>query len=118
MARFNQGVAFIGTQESAIQGIGVSLLGVGFDVQQRVVLVITDDYRKKFGVPDQTLAQELGRLEEYGAVIMSVKEVLHSQDPIEVLWTVPAAQENSDDPRIIESIRPTVVHPGAVGVVD
>jgi hypothetical protein len=106
MARFNQGVAFIGTQESAIQGIGVSLLAVGFDVQQRMVLVVTDDYRKKFGVPDQTLAQELGRLETYGAVIMSVKELLHSQDPIEVLWTVPAAQENSNDPRITESIRP------------
>jgi hypothetical protein len=106
MARFNHGVAFIGTQESAIQGIGVSLLGVGFDVQERIVLVISDDYRKKFGVPDQILAQELGRLEACGAVIMSVKEVLQSQDPIEVLWTVPAAQEHSDDPQIIESVRP------------
>jgi hypothetical protein len=106
MARFNHGVAFIGTQESAIQGIGVSLLGVGFDVQQRVVLVITDDYRKKFGVPEQVLAQELGRLRKYGAVVMSVKEALQSQEPIEVLWTVPAAQESSSDPRVIESIRP------------
>jgi hypothetical protein len=111
MVRFNQGVAFIGTQESAIQGIGVSLLGVGFDVQQRLVLVITDDYRKKFGVPEQTLAQELGRLETCGAVIMSVHELLHSQDPIEVLWTVPAAQENSNDPRVIESLWPAAPQP-------
>ncbi len=106
MARFNQGVAFLGTQESAIQGIGVNLVGVGLDVQQRIVLVVTDDYRKGFGVPDQILAQEFGRLESHGAVILSVKEALHSQDPIEVLWTVPAAQDNANDPQAIESIRP------------
>ncbi len=106
MARFNQGVAFIGTQESAIQGIGVSLLGVGLDAQERIVLVITDDYRKKFGVPDQAIAQEFGRLESHGAVILSVKEALHSPNPIEVLWTVPAAQENASDPQTVESIRP------------
>ena len=105
MARFNHGVAFLGTQESAIQGIGVVLLGAGFDIHQRLVLVITDDYRKKFGVPEQALAQEFGRLAECGAVIMSAREALKSQDPIEVLWTVPAEQENSENPRTTESIR-------------
>ena len=106
MARFNHGVAFLGTQESAIQGIGVGLLGAGFDIHQRLVLVITDDYRKKFGVPEQALAQELGRLAECGAVILSAKELLQSQHPIEVLWTVPAEQENSENPQTTESIRP------------
>jgi hypothetical protein len=107
IARFNQGVAFIGTQESAIQGIGVSLAGVGLDVQERIVFVITDGYRKKFGVPDQTVAQEFERLEKYGAVILSVKEALDSQLPIEVLWTVPLAQENPNDPQAVQSVRPT-----------
>ncbi|HXP61312.1 MAG TPA: hypothetical protein VN829_12525 [Dongiaceae bacterium] len=106
MARFNHGVAFLGTQESALQGIGVVLLGAGFDVHQRLVLVITDDYRKRFGVPEQALAQEVGRLAECGAVILSAKELLQSQDPIEVLWTVPAEQENSENPQTTESIRP------------
>jgi len=106
IARFNQGVAFIGTQESAIQGIGVSLVAVGLDVRERIVFVITDGYLKKFGVPDQTVAQEFGRLEKYGAVIMSVKEALQSQDPIEVLWTVPLAQENPSEPQAIQSVRP------------
>jgi hypothetical protein len=106
MARFNQGVAFVGTQETAIQGIGVSLVGVGLDVQERIVFVITDGYLKKFGVPDQAVSQEFGRLEKYGALIMSVKEALHSQDPIEVLWTVPTSQENPTDPQAVESVRP------------
>jgi hypothetical protein len=106
MARFNHGVAFLGTQESAIQGIGVSLVAVGLDVRERIVFVITDGYLKKFGVPDQTVAQEFGRLEKYGAVIMSVKEALQSQDPIEVLWTVPLAQENPSEPQAIQSVRP------------
>ena len=106
MARFNHGVAFLGTQESALQGIGVGLLGAGFDSRQRLVLVITDDYRKKFGVPEPDLAQELGRLAECGAVILSAKELLQSQDPIEVLWTVPAEQENSENPQTTESVRP------------
>ncbi len=106
IARFNQGVAFIGTQESAIQGIGVSLIGVGLDAQDRIVFVISDGYRKKFGVPDQTVEQEFERLEKYGAVILGAKEALNSQLPIEVLWTVPLAQENPADPQAIESVRP------------
>jgi len=106
MARFNHGVTFLGTQQSALQGIGVGLLGAGFDIRQRLVLVITEDYRKKFGVPEQALKQELGRLAECGAVILSARELLQSQDPIAVLWTVPAEQENAENPQTTESIRP------------
>jgi hypothetical protein len=102
VARFNKGVAFIGTHE----GIDVSLVGVGLDVQQRIVFIITDNYRAKFGVPDQTLTQELARLGEYGALIMSVQETLQSPEPLEVVWTVPAEQENPGDPQALESSRP------------
>ena len=49
--------------------------------------------------PEQALAQELGRLAECGAVILSAKDLLQSQDLIEVLWTVPAEQENWRIPR-------------------
>jgi len=105
-ARFNRGVAFVGTQETAIQGIGVNLVAVGLDTQERFVFVITDGYRKQFGVPEQSLAQEFARLEKHGALIRSVSELLHGQDPIEVLWTVPAAQEDPSDPQALESVRP------------
>ncbi|MGA2867386.1 MAG: hypothetical protein ABSF95_23165 [Verrucomicrobiota bacterium] len=106
VARFNKGVAFIGTQESALEGIDVSLVGVGLDVQQRIVFIITDNYRAKFGVPDQTLTQALVRLAEYGALIMSVQETLQSPEPLEVVWTVPAEQAIPGDPQALESTRP------------
>jgi hypothetical protein len=37
---------------------------------------------------------------------MSVKEVLQSPEPLEVVWTVPAEQEDPDDPQALESLRP------------
>jgi hypothetical protein len=103
LARFSNGVAVFGTQESAIAGIGVSLVGVGLDARQRVIFAVTDNYRGKFGVPEQALSQELARLNESGALILSVKELLQSPDPIQVLWTVPAEQENPSEPQALES---------------
>jgi hypothetical protein len=103
LARFSNGVAVFGTQESAIEGIGLSLVGVGLDAQRRVIFVVTDNYRGKFGVPEPAVSQELARLNEYGALILSVKELLQSPDPIQVLWTVPAEQENPSEPLVLES---------------
>ena len=40
---------------------------------------------------------------------MSVNEVLHSLEPIEVVWTVPAEQEDASDPQAVEIFRPEPV---------
>jgi hypothetical protein len=105
MVRFHSGVVFVGGKDSAIEGINVGLLAVGLDGQQRVVFVVTDSYRARFGVPEQTVGQELARLRESGAVMMSVKEVLESCEPLEVVWTVPAAQADPNEPQALESLR-------------
>jgi hypothetical protein len=106
IARFRNEVAFIGTLESSLEGIGVSLVAVGTDVQQRIAFIVTDGYRAKFGSPEQTVIQELARLKEHGAWVVSVSEVLHSPEPLELIWTVPADQENPDEPQALEHPRP------------
>jgi hypothetical protein len=106
IARFHNEVAFLGTLESTIEGIGVDLKAVGADSLQRIVFVVNESYRTQFGVPVQTVTEALARLGEYGALVMSAPEILHSPDPIEVLWTVPAEQEDPNDPQAAEHIRP------------
>ena len=106
VARFRNEVAFIGTLETTIEGIGVHLVAVGADTEQRVVFVVTEGYRAKFDLPDQAVAEELARLKDYGALVLSASEVLQNTDPIEVIWTVPAEQENPDDPQAVENLRP------------
>jgi len=105
IARFHNEVAFVGTLESAIEGIGVSLKALGADLQQRIVFIVTEGYRAQFGIPEQTVAGELTRLREYGALVLSVNEVLHSFEPIEVVWNVPAEQEDPSDPQAVENLR-------------
>jgi len=102
LARFNRGVAILGTRESALEGIGVDLVAVGLDAEQRVVFLVKDDYRTKFGAPDQAITEEQRILKHKGALVMSVWEALHSPDIIELIWTVPAKQENPDDPQVTE----------------
>ncbi len=106
IARFHNEVAFVGTLESTIEGIGVNLKAVGADSQQRIVFIVTEGYRAQFGIPDQTVAEELAHLREYGASVMSASEVLHSPEPIEVVWSVPAEQEEASDPQAVEDLRP------------
>jgi hypothetical protein len=105
IARFHNEVAFVGTLESAIEGIGVSLKALGADSQQRIVFIVTEGYRAQFGIPEQTVAGELTRLREHGALVLSVNEVLHSFEPIEVVWSVPAEQEDPNDPQAVENPR-------------
>ena len=107
IARFRNGVAFIGTLESVIEAIDVNLLAAGVDSQQRIVFIVTEGYRARFGIPEQTVIHELTRLREHAAVVMSPSEALQSPEPIEVIWTVPAQQENPDDPQAVETLRPS-----------
>ncbi len=105
MARFYNGIAFLGTQKSALEGIEVSLVAVGLDAQQRVVFLLSDNYRGQFGVTEAILIKVLNRLGESGAVIMSIREALASPEPLEVVWTVPANQPDPNDPQALESTR-------------
>jgi len=103
--RFHNEVAFVGTLETTIEGIGVSLKALGADSRQRIVFIVTGGYRAQFGIPEETVAGELMRLREYGALVLSVNEVLHNLEPIEVVWSVPAEQEDPDDPQAVENLR-------------
>jgi hypothetical protein len=105
MAKFYNGMAFLGPRDSALQGIQVNLLAVGLDARERLVFVLSDDYREHFGVRESTLGEVLNRLRDHGAVIMGAKETLVNPDPIEVLWTVPAEQEDPSTPVARESVR-------------
>jgi hypothetical protein len=104
MARFYKGVAFIGTQDSALEGIGINLVAVGIDVDQRIVFIVAVDYLAKFDVPERALKEELARLIESGARVLSVIEALGSTVALEVVWTVPAEQQNPMDPQALESV--------------
>ena len=106
MAKFYNGVAFIGTQEWALEGIQVGLVAVGMDSRERLVFVLSDNFRRQFGVPESTLGEALQRLREHGAVLVSVTETLASHEPIEIVWTVPAEQADPNDPQALESVRP------------
>jgi len=105
MARFYNGVAFLGPRESALEGIRVNLIAVGLDAQGRLVFILSDNYRAQFGVQEVTVASVLTGLRQQGAVIMSVKEALASTDPIEVVWTVPTEQSDPSSPEARESTR-------------
>jgi hypothetical protein len=118
IARFNNEVAFLGTLESTIEGIGVKLRAVGVDSQQRIVFIVTEGYRTQFGIPVQIVAQELARLREYGGSVMSAREVLHSPEPLEVVWSVPAEQENPSEPQAVENLRPESAEVGPAAEED
>jgi hypothetical protein len=105
MARFYNEVAFLGTQESALEGIQVTLVAVGLDAQGRLVFVLGDNYRAQFGVQEVTVASVVNRLREHDAVIMSVTETLASTYPLEVVWTVPTEQSDPSSPEARESTR-------------
>ena len=75
-------------------------------MEQRIVFIVNEGYRTKFGIPEQTVVQELACLRTFGALVMSVKEVLQSPEPLEVVWTVPAEQEDPNEPQALESLKP------------
>ncbi len=106
LVRFNKGVVFVGTQETGIEGIEVSLVAVGMDGNLRIVFIVNELSASKFGVPEPAFKQELGRLVASGALVMSVAEVLRSPEPLDIVWTVPAEQEDALNPQVVESMRP------------
>ncbi len=106
MARFGNGVVFLGRQQEPLEGIEVQLLALGLDGQQQLIFVVNDDYRDKFDAPRAALAEMLNQLGQRGAVLMSASEALASRSPIEVLWTVPGDQETQSEPQAWESLRP------------
>jgi hypothetical protein len=111
IARFNKGVALLGTSESAIEGIEVNLVAVALDTTQQPVFIVGEGYRSRFGVPEQAVEKELERLRECGAWVLSVSEVLSSDRQMEVVWTVPAEQGDPSNPQAVESYPPG--EPGA-----
>ena len=106
MARFYSGVAFVGARQAALEGIEVHLVAIGLDAQERVVFIVSNDYCEKFGVPETTLAEVLDRLSQYGAMVMSVAEVLASGIPLEVVWTAPVTQLEPNEPQALEHTWP------------
>ena len=114
MVRFYNEIVFLGPQQYTLEGIGIRLVAVGLDARERFVFVLSDGYRAKFGVPDSTLAEVLDRLREFGAVVLSVSEVLASTEPLTVLWTAPAEQANPDQPEAREHF-PWTDDPAASG---
>jgi hypothetical protein len=105
MARFYNRIAFVGPQQSALEGIQVDLVAVGLDAQQSLVFILSDDYRRRFSVPEMTLAEVLSRLRDCGAVVLNARETLASPQPIEVIWMVPAEQPDPSSPEAQEYTR-------------
>jgi len=105
MARFYNRIVFVGPQQSALEGIQVDLVATGLDARQRLVFILSDNYRRQFGVPEMTLAEVLNRLRDCGAVVLSAREILASPEPLEVVWTVPAEQPDPSSPEAQESTR-------------
>jgi hypothetical protein len=104
MVRFYKGVAFLGTHDSALEGIGIDLVAVDVDGEQRIVFIVSDDYLSKFDVPESAITEELLRLRENGAMIMNVAEALNRPVPFEIVWTAPAEQQDPGDPQPLESV--------------
>jgi hypothetical protein len=105
IVRFNKGVAFLGTQETALEGIDVVLVAVGIDAQDRAVFIVKEPYRTKFGVPPPAVEKELSSLRDCGILVLGISEALESPDVIEVLWTVPQEQTSAEDIKAEEHVR-------------
>jgi hypothetical protein len=104
--RFHRGVVFLGTQNSVVEGINIELAALGLDKNGVLVFIVSDDCVSKFGVSSNIIRQELIRLREAGAWVLSVEEALGSPQPLEMIWTVPAEQPNPSDPQAIVSEAP------------
>jgi hypothetical protein len=102
LLRFDKGTVSLGVLNAA----EVRLVAVGIGSGENCVFIVSDNYRSRFGIAEPTLAAELSRLKEHGAVLHSIQETLaSSSEAIEVLWTVPAEQANPTEPKAVESRR-------------
>ena len=107
IARFNNGVAFIGSVESAHEGIDVNLVGIGVNGCEQIAFIVSDDYRNKFEIPEATWIELLKQLREGGALIMSISEILADSEAIEVIWTLPTEHPDPANPQVLEMRRPS-----------
>jgi hypothetical protein len=105
LARFYNGVAFVGNDHAALEGIGIDLVGIALDPEQNVIFVVSHGYRRRFGVPAAALASVFTTLKQFGAILSSPEELLSSDDPVETLWTVPAKQIDANNLQAIETVR-------------
>jgi hypothetical protein len=105
IARFNNGAAFLGKIETVHEALGVELVGLGLSGRSQVTFIVADDYRNKFELAGGTLIEMLKHLNKSGAIIMSIQEMLHDHERLEVLWTLPASQPDPDNPQVVE-LRP------------
>lgn len=99
LARFHRGVVFVGTEDSVLEGIDVHLVGVGLAGPAQIVFILRDEFRSKFGVPEQTIEQELAALNRAGALLLTVREVLEGVTALDTVWTVPAGQPDPIEPQ-------------------
>jgi hypothetical protein len=109
LLRFHKGVVFLGSRENVLEGIGVSLIAVGLDAGSKLVFIVSEEYKSKFGVAERIIENELTRLDSAGAIILTQKEVVESCRSIELVWTVPADQADPINPQAVESLRPADV---------
>jgi len=106
LLRFHKGVVFLGSRETVLEGIGVSLIAVGLDTESRLLFIVADEYRSRLGATDRIIASELTRLDAAGAVILTREEAIEFSRVIELVWTVPADQADPINPEAIENLRP------------
>jgi hypothetical protein len=105
IARFNNGVGFIGKTKAAHEAIGINLVGIGLSARSQIAFILADNYRSKFELPEKSLDQLFKQLNESGAVIISISELLADQERIEVIWTLPSEQADANNPQVVE-LRP------------
>ena len=98
--------AFVGSVESANEGIGVNLIALGLSAGDQVAFIVSDNYRNKLEVPDATLSERLKQLSESGALILSISETLASRERLEVVWTLPTEHPDPNNPQVLEMRRP------------
>jgi hypothetical protein len=106
VARFNNGAACLGKVDSTREGIGIDLVALGVNAQSQVAFVLADNYRSKFKLAEPMVIELQNQLNESGAVIMSISELLSNRDPLEHIWTLPVEQPDPDNPQVLELKRP------------
>ena len=141
LVKFMQGMASLKIEDEAIQLSGVSLVAVGMDRNKKFVWIAEGDYRDKMlkyllGEYPKALAETIIRrifekMKKYDFCIMSTKEVLESDEPIETIWTLPAAEAEAkgqnaeaqeynrpaEQPQAAAAATPAVTTLGGLGAV-
>lgn len=103
---FESGAIRLGPRTTLLRGEPGRLVAVARDHAGRLVFIISNECRPKFGAGESVVQREISKLRENGAVLMSVNQVLESPIQLQVVWTVPAEQTNPADPQVVEHTPP------------